>query len=469
MSLLPSATFANPSTPFYAANGGGGGGSSLTSPATITPDATGNVSLALNAITTPGSTPTSGATVSVVNNVTGGGGAAVIVSDTTGNDAALQLLNTAGGNSLILMGTAAAPVGIIAPSLTAAGQIQMGVVNVPAGSIPTPVVKIDAANNIVDIANPLAAASVFLNGQTFVTSSASRPPTNALVLSNSSPTASAITQQVASGGTLQLGSSVAKPNVLTVSDIAGSASVTVGANGAGASDIQLTGGITGGAANITTTAGGTGQLSLGASSVNPQTLFIRDGATANSGYVEITGGTAGTSALQLRGFQTGGIPTISTNLNTGVATSLAITPGTNDATPAMVLSNDGAGNINIAVNQQMNISKLPASAGAYTSQVLLPAGTAYSGSLSIDLTALPSGWAMVYGFSAAPTATDKNNMFSVMVFTGPTNVLQGGGVGGLAGSATCFPDPANNTSLQVNFAGATSTGYSILGITLLGG
>ena len=280
---------------------------------------------------------------------------------------------------------------------------------------------------------------------------------------------SRIANNLAANGALQLGSSVAKPNVLTVSDIAGSASVTVGANGAGASDIQLTGGITGGAANITTTAGGTGQLSLGASSVNPQTLFIRDGATANSGYVEITGGTAGTNALQLRGFQTGGIPTISTNLNTGVATSLAITPGTNDATPAMVLSNDGAGNINIAVNQQMNIAKLPASAGAYTSQVLLPAGTAYSGSLSIDLTALPSGWAMVYGFSAAPTASDKNNMFSVMVFTGPTNVLQGGGVGGLAGSATCFPDPANNTSLQVNFAGATSTGYSILGITLLGG
>jgi hypothetical protein len=280
---------------------------------------------------------------------------------------------------------------------------------------------------------------------------------------------SRIANNLAANGALQLGSSAAKPNVLTVSDIAGSASVTVGANGAGASDIQLTGGITGGAANITTTAGGTGKLSLGASSVNPQTLLVRDGATANSGYVEITGGTAGTSALQLRGFQTGGVPTISTNLNTGVATSLAITPGTNDVTPAMVLSNDGVGNINIAVNQQMNIAKLPASAGAYTSQVLLPAGTAYSGSVSVDLTALPSGWAMVYGFAAAPTATDKNNMFSVMVYTGPTNVLQGGGVGGLAGSVTCFPDPANATSLQVNFAGATSTGYSILGITLLGG
>lgn len=280
---------------------------------------------------------------------------------------------------------------------------------------------------------------------------------------------SRIANNLAANGALQLGSSAAKPNVLTVRDIAGSASVTVGANGAGASDIQLTGGITGGAANITTTAGGTGQLSLGASSVNPQTLLVRDGATANSGYVEITGGTAGTSALQLRGFQTGGVPTISTNLNTGVATSLAITPGTNDVTPAMVLSNDGAGNINIAVNQQMNIAKLPASAGTYTSQVLLPAGVAYSGSVSVDLTALPSGWAMVYGFSATPTTTDKNNMFSVMVYTGPTNVLQGGGVGGLAGSVTCFPDPANATSLQVNFAGATSTGYSILGITLLGG
>ena len=324
MSLLPSATFANPSTPFYAANGGGGGGSSLTSPATITPDATGNVSLALNAITTPGSTPTSGATVSVVNNVTGGGGAAVIVSDTTGNDAALQLLNTAGGNSLILMGTAAAPVGIIAPSLTAAGQIQMGVVNVPAGSIPTPVVKIDAANNIVDIANPLAAASVFLNGQTFVTSSASRPPTNALVLSNSSPTASAITQQVASGGTLQLGSSVAQPTTVQLQEATGGGGygyVTIGGQSGGTGDrLKMYGG--GAACSITTDDPATGGvLNIGADDTGP--TFQSLAFTHNAVAVNVPMTYSATSGPPLAAFS----PTILRNGITPIGTTAIGTAG----------------------------------------------------------------------------------------------------------------------------------------------
>ena len=421
---------------------GGGSASTLQSPATILPDGTGTAQLTINStgFTTSSLNVTSALGISVI-----GVNGDVQSSVGLGNTPTVWLAKLQGD-------------GLLRVGLNENGS--------------NPVMTVDATNNTVNLCAPVGGGSVVANAP--LTIQDQTQTATGVVIQGEPPFVgvtgvSRIANNLAANGALQLGSSVAKPNVLTVSDIAGSASVTVGANGAGASDIQLTGGITGGAANITTTAGGTGQLSLGASSVNPQTLFIRDGATANSGYVEITGGTAGTSALQLRGFQTGGIPTISTNLNTGVATSLAITPGTNDATPAMVLSNDGAGNINIAVNQQMNIAKLPASAGAYTSQVLLPAGTAYSGSLSIDLTSLPSGWAMVYGFSAAPTTTDKNNMFSVMVFTGPTNVLQGGGVGGLAGSATCFPDPTNNTSLQVNFAGATSTGYSILGITLLGG
>ena len=88
MSLLPSATFANPSTPFYAAVGSGGSASTLQSPASITPSAVdGSVSL------------------SVIQSTGSANPAALLtVASNNGNDAVINLAITPTGNTQITMG-----------------------------------------------------------------------------------------------------------------------------------------------------------------------------------------------------------------------------------------------------------------------------------------------------------------------------------------------------------------------------
>jgi hypothetical protein len=309
----------------------------------------------------------------------------------------------------------------------------------------------------VDVGNPLTAGNIYLNKTTTVTSSGSRPAPSGITLTPTSATASNIGQAVAAGGSLVLGSSIASPDTLTVADAAGSGTVAVGGNAG--SSIVMTGGV--GASQtsiITTSATGVGSLLLGASAANDRAIFINDTAgAADTAVVDITKGTADGIALRLQGYGAAGTAaTVSTNSGTG---QLNISSGPADVAPALQIVP-----ANITVNRQMISSGSWVPVQLRAAQVTGPNVT-----FDVDCSPLPSGFAMVYGTSGNPTAGDQGGFFSVMIYTGPGNVIQGGGVGGVPSIVTVQPSPASNTSLRIAMVLQTSANYSIFGITLLGG
>lgn len=446
MSLLANNTFANPGNSFYAV-AGGGGGDSLQSPVDITPAVDTTVSLTLGPI------------------VAGGSATITVGSFQENNTSLLSLNNGNYGSSAIEMGNGGSQVLLEVAALSSTFEIA----NAASG---TNIAALDTLNNAVTLGNgPFAPAGNTVVNTPLIIQDQDFSGT-ALSISGQIPFigvngVTSIKNTVASGGAIQIGSSLATPTVMSVFDTLGGAAVSVGGNGVGLTDVVISGGIVGGAANITTSASNTGQMTIGASATNSQTVFVRDGATANSGYVDITGGTAGTDALRLRGYQTGGSPTISTNRITGAAAAITITPGSDDVTPAMTIVNDGAGNVNTNFFQTTNFSKPILASSPWSPQVLRVAGVA-SGTFDVDLTQLPSGWAIVYGSSTTPLV-DRQAMFSVMVYTGATSQITGGGIGGIIGLADTIVSATNPAALQVRLGAPTSANYTILGMTLLGG
>ena len=314
MSLLPNNTYANPGNSFYGV-AGGGGGDSLQSPVDLIP-AAGDGSISLTA------------------DATGTGNALLSVTSPQ-----IGRINVDGGNAMVTIGEGAGtqPLAIF--------NNGAGVLSIQSGTttpLPT-TASFDMVNNIVNMANPLAMGSVFLNAQTTVTSSGSRPAPSGITLTPTTATVSNIGQAVAAGGSLLLGSSIANPDTLIVADAAGSGTVAVGGNGG--SSIVMTGGA--GASQtsiITTSATGVGSLLLGASAANDRTIFINDTAgAANTAVVDITGGTATGVALRLRGYGTGTAATISTNAGAGGV--LNIQNNATDIPPNMTL-NDASTTIN---------------------------------------------------------------------------------------------------------------------------
>ena len=317
MSSLPNNTFASPGNPFYALVGSGGGGSanSLQSPATVIPAAgDGSISLTADA------TGTGNAFLSVTSQQIGR-------INVDGNNAMVTIGEGAGTQPLAILNNGA---GVL--------SIQSGL---SANSPDT--ASFDMVNNIVNMANPLAVGSVFLNAATTITSSGTRPAPSGITLTPTSATVSNIGQAVPAGGSLVLGSSIASPDTLIVADAAGSGTVAVGGNAG--SSIVMTGGA--GASQtsiITTSATGVGSLLLGASAANDRTIFINDTAgAANTAVVDITGGTATGVALRLRGYGTGTAATISTNAGAGGV--LNIQNNATDIPPNMTL-NDASTTIN---------------------------------------------------------------------------------------------------------------------------
>jgi len=247
MSLLPSATFANPSTSFYAANGGGGGGgSSLQSPATITPDGTGTVSLTAAAV--------------------GGSTSGIVVS------------SPAGAASIAIDGIQSS-LGIGAAFLTQLNGNQVLLISeIENGSNPT--VEIDVAANNVVLCNPAAVSgSVTAN--------------NPITLNNNTVSGIsgivgvvaggvALRNQAPSGGSVFIGSSQGQPTTVTVNETSGLGQVVVGGRGVG-SGITLAGGDTeaGSSAGVGTivmgTNVGTEKLYLGANGNTPtyKTIELR--------------------------------------------------------------------------------------------------------------------------------------------------------------------------------------------------
>jgi len=192
MSLLPHDTFANSSRGLYATvgsgGGGGGGGSTLTSPASITPAANGSAVLSVA--------------------VSGGAGvdATINVTNTTGNDAVIAMSNTAGGNSVIEMGLAASRIVVVAPSGANAGKFNVSPV-LPDGSPGVPNLTVDTVGATV------TAQNLLLVGQAAFGNQLAAAPLTA--------NTSKVTQTGSAGGSMSIGSSVAIPAGLLVTDIAG--------------------------------------------------------------------------------------------------------------------------------------------------------------------------------------------------------------------------------------------------------
>ena len=241
MSLLVNNTLANPTTSFYAALGGGGGGgaSSLQSPATITPDGTGEVSLTAAA--------------------TGGGDSLVSLTS-----AAASVVAIDGIQSVVTFGTGPA---VALTNLT--GNSVLLISESENGSNPT--VEIDVAANDVVLCNPAAAGgSVTAN--------------NPITLNNNTvggisgivgvvTGGVALRNQAASGGSVFIGSSQGQPTTLTVNEVASLGQVVVGGRGVG-SGITLAGGDTEAGASA-----GAGTIVMG-TNVGTEKLYL--GANGNT-------------------------------------------------------------------------------------------------------------------------------------------------------------------------------------------
>jgi hypothetical protein len=354
--------------------GGGGGGSTLTSPASITPEVGGNVSLTLEAST-------------------GSGEADLLVSSTNGNGATITVNSTTGGDAVVAIGQGAVPGGagyvlITAPgAIVGGGQIQIENGSGTGGSVAT----FDTVGNQVFLGQTTSAGlTTVRNGllvaDQFVTSSTNGiglTMTNANtgvialnattgVLNLGSGTQNPDTLQLIDGGSsdtagckiggngglnLQIeGGTIASPTVQIKTDNAGSINGTlnIGTGGNNAATIALSdtlnqGGT--GVANIVGTVfnsagvtipanlvmGGT----IGSSAANPATIFVREYGAANTGFVDIAGGIAASIALRLQGANTSvgaNAAQVSTNNNAAAAPTLNIS-NSYDGTPAIVVTN----------------------------------------------------------------------------------------------------------------------------------
>jgi hypothetical protein len=202
--------------------------------------------------------------------VSGGAGvdAVVNVTNTTGNDAFIAMSNTAGGNSVIQMGVAGSAVVVFAPSLANAGKLNVAPV-LPDGSPGVPNLSVDTVGATV------TAQNLLLVGQAAFGNQLAAAPLTA--------NTSKVTQTLAAGGSLSLGSSVANPSGLLVSDIVGGGfSNHVEVTGySGGSSLLLAGAQTeGGTCVVAPMVTAAGALSLGSSSTtNAGAVVITDTAT----------------------------------------------------------------------------------------------------------------------------------------------------------------------------------------------
>ena len=457
MATLTSVTQANPYNFFFGSAGGGGGGSSLLSPVAVVPDSAGNVQVAAIASS-------------------GAGDATLEVGSTNGNNATIQILNTPGGNSKLVMGQIGVPNGavdILAPGLAGGGLLV--VENNTSG---VPYLQVDTITNNVVIASPsgpgIANGIVTINQPVIIRDSAGGSA-NAVALSPSSATASVISQTVASGGTLNVGSSLATPAIISLSDTgANTGAAVVGGNGG--NGLFMTGGNAGATVfpGIRANAVNSGTTGIGSSVANPLTILARDGVAANSGFVEVTGGDGNSVAIRLQGANTAQpsatTTRISTNLGFGNAAVLNLTPSVNDVSPALSLQNGGSAANTILANAPIFVTSPISAFGASYTPILLRAPQISSGTFDVDLTVLPTGISLIYGHSSVspPASPDEFIMFSVLVYTNPVDNVVGGGSINSSTRYEITPSTTNGKAITVNLGTISTANWAIYGITLLG-
>jgi len=295
MALLPSATYANLLTPYY--GGGGGGGGSLQSPATITPDANGAVTL--NMISADSGN--NGSTLNLTS-TTGGGGANINITDDTGNGAAVSFQFQAGGNGSIQFIGPSTIIAVQAQSLGDEGKLIIGAGD-GNGDFITQNVIVDTCGNKVTLGDPVTAvgttpsvtvtqplvalAQVNVQGAT---------PGSGMFLN-----ATGAVPNIFAAGALQVGT-VAHSNILEVAD-APVPNVTIeGALGVG------------GAVSVVGTVGVTGDIASSAGNVEGLNVQVASGGAVSS---SATG--AGGGVLNIKNASDTAVPQITmSNANTTI-------------------------------------------------------------------------------------------------------------------------------------------------------
>jgi hypothetical protein len=278
--------------------------STLQSPASVTKDSNGNVSLTMAATPVVGSSTLtmSGASPSINMNSQGGqslltvGGSSGAIVVNSNQDATLSLITnstaTVATSSTLILGSTSAQAtndiifgnpGTDGISLYQAsarpGQLSIGN-NFTLQNI----ASFNQLTNTSEIGNPLTIGQTYLNTRTTFTNNASRPPASGLVVENTSATTSSITGQNTVNGVISIGSSLAFPNTLQVSDVAPFAGV--------ANFVQINGGENlvplflsgaqggGGQCGIhPLTVPGAGELLLGADNTNTSNIILSSTAT----------------------------------------------------------------------------------------------------------------------------------------------------------------------------------------------
>lgn len=346
MSLLASNTLANPYNSFYAlASAGPAPVSSLQSPVDLIPDVNGNQSLQLVASS-------------------GGGEASLLVSSTNGNNATVTISNTIGGNSELIMGQTAAPGGTGSVSIYSSGNLvgggQINISNTAATGTGSDIATFNTLNNQVQLGNPgIAGLTTVRNGLLVRDDFTTDPATNGIGITQTSANVGVIAGSATTGtNTLNIGSSANAPDIMTLVDSgADTAQCVIGGNGganilmAGANGSSIP------AAVIRTDAASAGLLNLGSSVSNPQTVFVNDTGAANTGFVDITGGTSASIALRLQGSNTltgANNGYVSTNLGTGnPAAVLNLSSAYND-NPAAIQITSSTVKINKPITGYLN-------------------------------------------------------------------------------------------------------------------
>lgn len=246
--------------------------STLVSPAAITPDGTGNVSL----------TMTSGPGSDTSSLFMTGGQAPGAVSGINIQGGTVEVdLEGTNGSTLTLTGGATQAIHFTDPTTTGiavyqdtATPSQLAIGNDTAG---TNIATFNQATNNVVLGSLLSAGTVNLNASTVIKESASG--VNGLALSPTSATQSVIAQTITNGGTLNLGSSVQNSDVIALRDTgaANTGSILIGGNGG--TGIVMTGSINNASATITTdrTAGNLGTLTIGSAIGVPGIQFSDSG------------------------------------------------------------------------------------------------------------------------------------------------------------------------------------------------
>jgi len=250
--------------------------STLVSPAAITPDGNGNVSLSMIGAPGVGSSTLTFQGSSTAINMTSQGGTSTLSVGGSGGAISVNGNGGAGPIALIVNPGAAltfgnpATTGIaVYQDTTSPGQLAIGN-NVGLSKIAT----FNQTTNNVTLGSLATAGTINLNAATVIKDSVS--PTNGLGLSPTGINTSSINQLVATNGILSIGSSLSNATSLQVADLAGDGTVYV-RSADGQVPLELRSNNTG--SSIIPGTPNTGNITIGSSAANPSGLTITDTAT----------------------------------------------------------------------------------------------------------------------------------------------------------------------------------------------